>query len=246
MMFACSSDSVETGGDSSAANSEYGMSGGTPQAPLSFAESPADMSDRPSTNSTNVDLIEICDGFDNDADGKVDENGCTCDGDVVCFAGPPEKRGVGECTDGERQCGPGGELFGACIGSVGPSDELCDELDNDCDGVVDENCCEELPCDPTPDPNTSMGASLVLVLVLTVARRHSLSVNIRQQLPLIFSWSSTIRVRCATPFGRWKTTWERLVNVWRVQASISNLLFCRGAARVADRRTSAGTSHGRP
>ena len=36
-----------------------------------------------------------------------------------------------------------------------------------------------------------------------------------------------------------EATWERLVNVWRVQASISNLLFCRGAARVADRRTSA-------
>ena len=203
LMMLCSSDSVETGGDSSAANSEYGMSGGTPQASLSFAESPADMSDRPSTNSTNVDLIEICDGFDNDADGKVDENGCTCDGDVVCFAGPPEKRGVGECTDGERQCGPGGELFGACIGSVGPSDELCDELDNDCDGVVDENCCEEPPCDPTPDPNTSMGGEPVLALVLTVEETFVVGEH-TSTAPVDFLLVIDNSVRCETPFGRWK------------------------------------------
>ena len=106
MMFACSSDSVETGGDSSAANSEYGMSGGNASGTTELRGKPSGYVRQTINQFNHADLIEICDGFDNDADGKVDENGCTCDGDVVCFAGPPEKRGVGECTDGERQCGP--------------------------------------------------------------------------------------------------------------------------------------------
>ncbi|MBI2894457.1 MAG: hypothetical protein HYY06_12975, partial [Deltaproteobacteria bacterium] len=79
--------------------------------------------------------VEICDGRDNDCDGDTDEG--NPGGGAGC--GTEE----GECEAGTLDC-QAGELI--CVGEVPPSDEVCDGLDNDCDGGVDEGLPVGDPC----------------------------------------------------------------------------------------------------
>ncbi len=79
-----------------------------------------------------------CDGSDSDCDGEVDEDfvaqatSCTSDD--------------GQCTaTGELQCVDGAPVD-TCSATVTP--EVCDGVDNDCDGVIDEganNACADQP-----------------------------------------------------------------------------------------------------
>lgn len=78
---------------------------------------------------------EICDGKDNNCDGLIDNNINT-----RCYTGPAANRGVGVCAEGRISCING--VPGTCVGSVLPSNEICDGLDNNCNGQVDEgNVC---------------------------------------------------------------------------------------------------------
>jgi len=105
------------------------------------------MCDTPVADNCNPGGGDACDdGYDDDCDGKVDE-GCACQQGAVqpCFAGPPGRRNVGACQDGQQTCTGSGEFtqWGACVGGITPSSEVCDSLDNQCNGCVDDNpeCC---------------------------------------------------------------------------------------------------------
>jgi hypothetical protein len=88
-------------------------------------------------------VAEICgDGFDNNCDGQIDENcGCTAETQECYHASSELFAENSICKKGVMYC-IGGESWGECSGDVLPVVELCNGLDDDCDGQTDEDFVE--------------------------------------------------------------------------------------------------------
>jgi Notch 1 len=75
---------------------------------------------------------ERCNNLDDDCDGNPD--------DSPVDAGQPCGSSIGACEPGVFACSMGGLV---CTGGVGPTGEQCNGIDDDCDGVVDNDVAGE-------------------------------------------------------------------------------------------------------
>jgi hypothetical protein len=86
----------------------------------------------------------VCNCRDDNCNGVVDDNpmgeGETC----RTFAAGLQVTPPSTCREGHKHCEESTCDF-ACVNEIGPSPEICDGLDNDCDGVVDN----QAPCPPS-------------------------------------------------------------------------------------------------
>lgn len=74
---------------------------------------------------------EVCNGRDDDCNGVVDDNLPT----TYCYDGPAGTAGSGLCHPGSMRCASGVE---SCFGEQVPTPEVCNGLDDDCNGLIDD------------------------------------------------------------------------------------------------------------
>jgi len=110
---------------------------------------------------------EQCNGLDDDCDGVADDGVASTDPDLGLPCGPPVDAGCG--LQGTVRCVGGAEV---CGGATGPPLEICNGLDDDCDGVADDSvtcggnaeCVRGaclVPCGPQPFPCGGNEACLI-------------------------------------------------------------------------------------
>ncbi len=94
---------------------------------------PACANGLPNTCVPNMPAVEMCDGIDNNCNQLVDET--FPNADKVCDTGLP-----GACAVGKTKCVTDAAGTSAkCVPDKMPGTEACDSVDNDCNGMVDDN-----------------------------------------------------------------------------------------------------------
>ena len=81
---------------------------------------------------------ETCNGLDDDCNGLVDDMPASW---FACYDGPAATRNVGLCHDGVRSCdrqADGSYAPSACKNEQTPQPEVCNGVDDDCGGNVDQ------------------------------------------------------------------------------------------------------------
>jgi hypothetical protein len=88
----------------------------------------------------NSPTAEVCDGLDNNCNGATDEG--NPGGGIACSTGLP-----GVCSSGLTQCSNGAII---CVQNVMATSEVCNGLDDNCNGVVDDGaatgCNDGIAC----------------------------------------------------------------------------------------------------
>ena len=140
---------------------------GDPDAPIASCTPPAgavpsgtDCNDNDPTAFPAAD--ELCDGVDNNCDGVADEGTRTTaytDADADGFGDP--STAVSVCGLAADQVERAGDCDDATATSNPDADELCDEQDNDCDGVVDNGVGTTWYADTDGDGFGSVALSVV-------------------------------------------------------------------------------------
>jgi chitodextrinase len=133
---------------------------------------------------------ESCNGDDDDCDGSVDER-----------LTRPTTCGVGACANntGTETCVAGVWGNDTCDPFAGATSEVCDNVDNDCDGYVDENlnCVDCYPNLPAPDldmtdrQTVSFGSGFYVIYYLTVTNRAEYPGDMFVQDPIYPSCGET-------------------------------------------------------
>ena len=122
----------------------YGITDATTEAcdlPTGYAVATGDCDDTDRTVSPSA--TELCDGVDNDCDGAIDEDDAA---DALSWHADTDGDGYGDAGSATAACSqPSGYTSDDtdCDDSDGSANpgaaEVCDEVDNDCDGEVDED-----------------------------------------------------------------------------------------------------------
>lgn len=109
-------------------------------------------------------VSEICNNIDDDCDGFIDEP--TDLEFTPCYRGPPETLKYSICRPGITRCEAGTLI---CLGEVLPTSELCDGIDNDCDGTVDDGVSSDKPLDLVFIIDNSQSMDTVIDKIKTAA-----------------------------------------------------------------------------